>query len=74
MTITSAWDAVLKITMFLLTSDVSTRKLVGVRREGIGETLNCLNSEGVGMVIKRNVGYCWRRKLIGEYANRIHGH
>lgn len=46
-----------KRTISLLTSDVNTRKLVGVSREGMEETLKNQNIivKDVGKEIKRNV-------------------
>lgn len=54
----SALEIITKRTISLLTSDVKTRKLVGVSREGMEEVLNSQHcGGGVGEEIERNVGH-----------------
>lgn len=57
LTIPSALEAISKMTISLLASDVNTRKLMGVSREGMGEVLMGLNI--VVKVLARRTNAMW---------------
>lgn len=74
LTIHSVLEATSRRTISLLTSDVNTRKLLGVSREAMEEVLkgpqNYAEVEGVGEVNKRIVGHLANIGRSGKSSSR----